>query len=129
MSGHDICSRILINCSDHEHSLRQLGSLRAFLSVVSSVMCKSHKTLKKLCFESGIFRHGISVLSSRYTILFIQLISKDSSSSILDSQVFEYPQIQLKGLIYKNLQNAAEGGMAPTRMIPTAVICLYSPES
>ena len=29
----------------------------------------------------------------------------------------------LKGLIYKNLQNVAEGGMAPRPMIPTAVIC------
>ncbi len=31
--------------------------------------------------------------------------------------------VLLKGLIYKNLQNAAEGGMAPRQMIPTAVIC------
>ncbi len=31
-------------------------------------------------------------------------------------------QLRLKGLIYKNLQNAAEGGMAPRPMIPTAVI-------
>ncbi len=31
--------------------------------------------------------------------------------------------VMLKGLIYKNLQNAAEGGMAPRQMIPTAVIC------
>ncbi len=29
----------------------------------------------------------------------------------------------LKGLIYKNLQNAAEGGMAPRPKVPTAVIC------
>ncbi len=29
----------------------------------------------------------------------------------------------LKGLIYKNLQNPAEGGTAPRPMIPTAVIC------
>ncbi len=31
--------------------------------------------------------------------------------------------IELKGLIYKNLQNAAKGGMAPRPMIPTWVIC------
>ena len=31
--------------------------------------------------------------------------------------------LMLKGLIYKNLQNTAEGGMAPRPMIPTAVIC------
>ena len=30
---------------------------------------------------------------------------------------------ELKGLMYKNLQNVAEGGMAPRQMIPTAVIC------
>ncbi len=30
---------------------------------------------------------------------------------------------ELKGLIYKNLQNVAEGGMAPRQMIPTVVIC------
>ncbi len=35
----------------------------------------------------------------------------------------------LKGLIYKNLQNAAEGGMAPRPMIPTAVnmVCTVTP--
>ncbi len=32
--------------------------------------------------------------------------------------------LHLKGLIHKNLQNAAEGGMAPRPMIPTAVICV-----
>ncbi len=31
----------------------------------------------------------------------------------------------LKGLIYKNLQNTAEGGMAPRPMIPTVVICQH----
>ena len=31
--------------------------------------------------------------------------------------------MKLKGLFYKNLQNTAEGGMAPRPMIPTAVIC------
>ncbi len=32
----------------------------------------------------------------------------------------------LKGLIYKNLQIAAEGGMAPRQMVPTAIIW-YAP--
>ena len=36
--------------------------------------------------------------------------------------VWELPLL-LKGLIYKNLQNAAEGGMAPRPMVPIAVIC------
>ncbi len=31
----------------------------------------------------------------------------------------------LKGLIYKNLQNAAEGCMAPRPMVPTAVIWVH----
>ncbi len=32
-------------------------------------------------------------------------------------------KVSLKGLIYKNLQNVAKGGMTPRPMIPTMDIC------
>ena len=32
-------------------------------------------------------------------------------------------KVILKGLVHKNLQNAAEGGMEPRPMVPTMVIC------
>ncbi len=44
-------------------------------------------------------------------------------------RVFRFVLRWLKGLIYKNLQNAAEGGMAPRQMIPTAVTPTVIPPS
>ncbi len=55
--------------------------------------------------------------------LFSKEVHIDSPPPLLQSLTVTKGHDELKGLIYKNLQNAAEGGMAPRQMIPTAVIC------
>ncbi len=83
---------------------RQVQHFKIFRQTQFSV------TMRQTCFMSGI-------------VYIRELVPHSNSEKLICIIPDLKMSAELKGLIYKNLQNAAKGGMAPRQIIPTAVIC------
>ncbi len=107
------------NGTNKQHEVLLFGTVSAeselIIGICLAIMgglfttCMERKVLADFCLWTITFWAGI------IGIIFSGIVTMVASDIVWISD--------LKGLICKNLQNAAEGGMAPRPMIPTAVIC------